>query len=66
MKQKPKDLEKIFRDWNCELCQSDVEEIAFAYKSQEAVEYIVQAYQGTITHAFHGHVYFLIRFFSNF
>ena len=35
------------REWNCDLCQFDVEEIAFAYKSQEAVDYIVQAYQGT-------------------
>ena len=36
------------REWNCDLCQFDVEEIAFAYKSQEAVDYIVQAYQGTL------------------
>ena len=34
------------REWNCDLCQFDVEEIAFAYKIQEAVDYIVQAYQG--------------------
>ena len=42
------DMYIFSREWNCDLCQFDVEEIAFAYKSQEAVDYIVQAYQGTI------------------
>ena len=47
----------VFREWNCDLCQFDVEEIAFAYKIQEAVDYIVQAYQGKY--------YNMIKIYSN-